>query len=137
MFIFNWRIIALQYCVGFCRILTWISHRYTHVLSLLNLPPTLHHIPHFCYRAPSLSSPCHTANSHQLSILCMVMYIFQCSPLDLYHRLLPPLCPQVCSLCVHLHSCLGRRFISITFLDSIYALIYGICLSLSDLLHSV
>ena len=23
---FNWRIIALHYCVGFCHILTWISH---------------------------------------------------------------------------------------------------------------
>ena len=26
-FIFNWRIIALQYCVGCCHILTWISHK--------------------------------------------------------------------------------------------------------------
>ena len=30
-FIFNWRIITLQYCVGFCHTSTWISHRYTHV----------------------------------------------------------------------------------------------------------
>ena len=26
--IFNWRIIALQYCIGFCHTATWISHRY-------------------------------------------------------------------------------------------------------------
>ena len=26
---FNWRIIALQYCAGFCYTSTWISHRYT------------------------------------------------------------------------------------------------------------
>ena len=38
-FIFNWRIIALQYCVGFCHTSIWISHRYN-VPSLLNLPPT-------------------------------------------------------------------------------------------------
>ena len=29
-FIFNWRIIALQYCVGFCHISTWNSHRVIH-----------------------------------------------------------------------------------------------------------
>ena len=26
LFIFNWRIVALQYCVGFCHTSTWISH---------------------------------------------------------------------------------------------------------------
>ena len=31
---FKWRIIVLQYCVGFCHILTWISHR-----SIRLLPP--------------------------------------------------------------------------------------------------
>ena len=43
-FIFNCRIIALQCCVGFCRTSTWLSHRYTYVPSLLNLPqpPTLY-----------------------------------------------------------------------------------------------
>ena len=35
--IFNWRIIALQYYVGFCHKLTWISHRYTYVPFLLIL----------------------------------------------------------------------------------------------------
>ena len=39
---FNWRIIALQYCVGFCHTSTWISHRYTYVPSLLNLHPISH-----------------------------------------------------------------------------------------------
>ena len=43
LFTFNWRIIALQYCVGFCHISAWISHRYTYVPSLLKtslcLPP--------------------------------------------------------------------------------------------------
>ena len=32
--IFNWKIIALQYCVGFCHVSTWISHRHTYVPSL-------------------------------------------------------------------------------------------------------
>ena len=33
---FYWRIIALQNFVVFCQTSTWISHRYTYVLSLLN-----------------------------------------------------------------------------------------------------
>ena len=44
-FIFNWRIIALQYCTGFCHTSTCISHRYRHVSSLLSLPPTSQLIP--------------------------------------------------------------------------------------------
>ena len=39
-FIFNWRIIVLQCCFGFCHTTTWISHKYTYIPSLLNLPPT-------------------------------------------------------------------------------------------------
>ena len=31
LFIFNWRVMALKYCVCFCHISTWISHRYTAV----------------------------------------------------------------------------------------------------------
>ena len=40
LFIFNWRIIALQYCIGFCHMSAWISHRHTYVPQLLNLPLT-------------------------------------------------------------------------------------------------
>ena len=29
-FFFNWMIIALQYCVGFCHTSTWVYHRYTY-----------------------------------------------------------------------------------------------------------
>ena len=41
VFIFNWRIITLQYCVGFFHTSIWIIHRYTYVHPLLNLPPHL------------------------------------------------------------------------------------------------
>lgn len=34
----------LQYCVGSCRISTWINLRYTYVPSLLSLPPASHPI---------------------------------------------------------------------------------------------
>ena len=52
LFLFCWRIIALQCCVGFCHISTWISHRYTYVCSLLNLRLSLYPIPQGCHRAP-------------------------------------------------------------------------------------
>ena len=49
MFIFNWRVIALQCCIHFCSVTMWISYKYTHTyvyvytytyMNLLNLPPT-------------------------------------------------------------------------------------------------
>ena len=52
-----------------------------------------------------MSSLCHTANSHWLSILHLAVYMFPCYSLNLSHPLLPTLCPQVCSLCLHLHCC--------------------------------
>ena len=47
--IFNWKIIALQCCVGFWHMTTRISHEYTYVCSLLSLPPT----PLRCCRHPA------------------------------------------------------------------------------------
>ena len=44
-FIFNRRIITLQYCDDFCHTSTLIIHRYTHVPSLVDLPPTSLPIP--------------------------------------------------------------------------------------------
>ena len=37
---FNWRIITLRQCDGFCHTSVWISLRYTCVPSILNPPPT-------------------------------------------------------------------------------------------------
>ena len=67
-----------------------------------------------------------TANSPLLPILYMTMYSFQCNCLNSFHPLLPPRCPQVCSLRLHLHCCPADGFISTTFLDSIHMLSYTI-----------
>ena len=87
-------------------------------------------------QSTSLSSLSHTENSHWLSVLHMAVYILPCSSLHLSHPVLPPLCPQLCSLstslllpCKLVHQYHLSRF-------HIYALIY-ICSSLSDLLHCV
>ena len=45
---------------------------------------------------------------------------FQCHFFSWPHPLLLPLCPQVCSLCLHLYCCTTNMFISTIFLDSIY-----------------
>ena len=72
--IFNWRIITLQYCDGFCHISTWISHRDTHVLSLLNRPPT----PLGCHRAPALGSLHHPV----IDFIYSNLYILMATSLD-------------------------------------------------------
>ena len=51
----NWRMIALQHCVGFCCTKMWFSYKYTHISSL---PPTRpHSMPLGYHRAPSWT-PC-------------------------------------------------------------------------------
>ena len=60
LFIFNWILIGFTILYKYCNASTWSSHRYTHVPSLLSLPPTSHLPPHpaplHCHRAPDLSS---------------------------------------------------------------------------------
>ena len=92
--------------------------------------PASHHTSHPSRASQSteLSSLHYTATSHQLSILHMVTYTFQCYSLNSSHPLLPLLCPQVCSLSMCLYSWPSNRFITTILLDSIYiyALIYDI-----------
>ena len=94
--IFNWRIIALQYCVGFCH--TDINMNQPEVyIRPLPLKPPSHHPPHptplGCHRA-LVCSMHQTANFHWLSTSHTVMDPFPCYSLK--SSLLPPLCPWVC-----------------------------------------
>ena len=71
-----------------------------------------------------LSSLCHGAASHWLSILHGSVYMAILLA-QFVSPLLPLLCPQVCFLCLRLYSFPAGRFINTIFLDSIlYALIY-------------
>ena len=59
-FHFNWRLITLQYCGGFCHIFTWISHGCTcvpHPEPPSHLPP--YPIPQGHPSAPALSTLSH------------------------------------------------------------------------------
>ena len=72
--VLNVFLIDLQYCVGFCHTLTWISHRYTYVPSLLNLLPTsrsvapLYVVPKHWFELPESYS------KFPLAILAMCMF---------------------------------------------------------------
>ena len=115
---------------------------YPHISSLLPLPPTL--------PIPLLQVV--TEQRADLPVLC------GCFPLAIYftfgsvYRSMPLChfvpaypspspCPQVHSLRLHLYSCPAPRFFRTIFFFffrfHIYVLAYGICFSLSDLLHSV
>ena len=62
-----------------------------HMSSPMNLPPTSHPFPPSrLLRSPSLSSLSHTANSHWLSILHMVVYMLPFYFIHSSHPLLPP-----------------------------------------------
>ena len=95
---FNWRMIALQYCDGFCHTSTWIGHRYT------CFPPVLNRIPLGCPRAPALSALLHASNLLWSPILHMVIYIFQCilkCSLKSSHPCLLPVSPKVSFAALH------------------------------------
>ena len=118
---FNWRLIALQYCSGFCHTLTWIHHGCTcipHPEPPSHLPP--HPIPlgHPSAQVPSTLS--HASNLDWRSISHMIIYMFQChSPKSSHPRPLPQ-SPKDCSIHLCLFFCLAYRVIITIFLNSIY-----------------
>ena len=116
---FNWRIITLQYCDGFCHTSAWISHGYKCVPTSWNpLPP--HPIPLGCPRALALGTLLHASNLHWSSILHMGIYMFQCYSRISSHPCLFPHSSKVCSLYLCLFCCLMYRVIVTIFLNSTY-----------------
>ena len=99
-FFFNQRIISLQGWVGFSCKTVSISYTYTHIPSLLILPP-LHPTP--TSQSTELRSLCY----QQLPTSCLFytwwsIHCQCCSP-NSSQPLLPLLCPAVCSL--HMGRC--------------------------------
>ena len=124
---FNWRLITLQYCGGFCHTFTWISHGCTcvpHPEPPFHLPP--HPIPLGHPSAPALSTLSHASNLDWRSVSHMVIYMFQCYSLKSSHPRLLPQSPKVSSLHLCLFCCLAYRVIVIIFLNFIYMLYYTV-----------
>ena len=94
---FNWRIIALQYCVDLCCISTCISQMYTYVPSLPSSTPS----------HPSQSTGFELPVSSPKSPLAIYFAYGNAHVSKLLSPFSSPglnsLCPQVCSLCLHLH----------------------------------
>ena len=111
---------------------------YIHTYFLLEHPSIPHHTPH----------PIRSSQSTELPVLIQQFptssffyiwqrYICQCYCLNLAYPLLPLLCPQVLSVDLPLYS-YPANISSVQFARfHIYALIYHICFSFSDLHHSV
>ena len=120
---FNWRLITLQSCSGFCQTSTWSSHGRTPVL---HPEPPSHLLPHPIPQghptAPALSTLSHASNLEQWSASHMIIYIFQCYPLK-SSTLAFSQSPKDCSLRLCLFCCLTYRVIITIFLNSIYTCI--------------
>ena len=119
--LFNWRIIILQYCSGFCHTLTWISHGCTcvpHPEPLSHLLP--HPIPLGHPSAPATSILSHASNPDWWFITHMIIYMFQCHSPKSSHLHPLPQSPKDCSIHLCLFCCLIYRVIITIFLNSIY-----------------
>ena len=94
-FFFNWRLITLQYCRGFCHTLTWISHGWTcvpHPEPPSHLSP--HPIPQGHPSARALSTLSRASNLDWRSISHTIIYMFQCYSLRLSQPCLLPQSPK-------------------------------------------
>ena len=115
----NSRVHVSQYCVGFWHPSTRISHRYTHVPSLLNLPPTSLPIPplvtEYWAELPGSHSKFPPAVYLTWGSGYAPMLVSQLAPPSP-----SPTVSTVCSLRLHLHCCPANRNISTIFLDSIH-----------------
>ena len=121
---FNWRLITLQYCIGFA-IHQHESTMGVHEFLILKPPPTFlppHTISlgHPSAPAPSILYP--ALNLDWWFISYMILYMFQCHSPKSAHPLPLPQRPKDCSIRLCLFCCLTCRVIVTIFLNSIYML---------------
>ena len=119
--LFNWRLITLQYCIGFA-IHQHESTMGAHMFPILNLPPHLppRTIPLGHPSAPAPSILCHASNLDRRFISHMILYVFQCHSPKSSHPLPLPQSPTYCFIHLCLFCCLAYRVIVTIFLNSIY-----------------
>ena len=86
---FNWRLIILQYCGGFCHALTWISHWYTCV------PPRSPSHPPGLSQGTGLECPASSIEPGLVICFHMIICTFQRYSLKSSHPRLLPQSPKL------------------------------------------
>ena len=117
---FNWRLITLQHCGGFCHTSTWISHGYTCVPPSWTPATSLSTPSRWVVPEDQLCALLHALNLHWSSVLHMIIYMFQSFSLISSHSHLLPHGPKVCSLHLCLFCFLAYMVIVPIFLNFIY-----------------
>ena len=104
---FNWRLITLQYCIGFA-IHQHESATGMHVFpTRTRLPPCT--IPLGHPSAPAPSNQYHASNLDWRFISYMILYMFQCHSPKSSHPLPLPQSPKDCSIHQCLFCCFAQR----------------------------
>ena len=118
---YNWRLITLQYCIGFA-IHQHESATGIHRFPILNppshLPPRTIPLGYPSTAAPSILY--HASNLDWQFISYMILYMFQCHSPKSSHPLPLPQSPKDCSVHLCLFCCLSYRVIITIFLNYIY-----------------
>ena len=121
MYLFNWRLITLQYCIGFA-IQQHESTTGIHMFPILNppshLPPCTIPLGHPSAPAPSILY--HASNLDWRFISHMIIYMFQCHSPKSSHPCPLLQSPKDSSIHLYLFCCLAYRVIFTIFLNSIY-----------------
>ena len=99
---FNWRLITLQYCSGFCSFMSYIDMNQPWAYMCppswtLFMPPSPSH-PSGSSQCTSLSTLPHASNLNWRSVSHMIIYTFQCYSLRSSHPHLLPQSPKDCSI---------------------------------------
>ena len=116
---FNWRLITLQYCIGFA-IHQHESATGVHVFPILNPPPNSLPVPSL-WVIPVHQPQASCMNLDWRFISYMIIYMFQCHSPKSSHPHPLPQSPKECSIHLCLFCCLAYRVIVTTiFLNSIY-----------------
>ena len=116
---FNWRLITLQYCIGFA-IHQHESTTGVHVFPILNPSPTS--LPVWSLWVIPVHQPQASSIMHRTwtGDLFLILYMFQCHPPKSSCPLPLPQSPKHCSIHLCLFCCLTYRIIVTIFLNSIY-----------------
>ena len=126
---FNWRVITLQYCIGFA-IHQHESTTGIHVFPILNHPPPsslpIHTIPLGHLSAPAPSIQYHASNLDWRFFSYMILYLCQCYSPKSSHSLPLPQSPKACCIHLCLFCCLAYGVIITIFLNSIYIHYYAV-----------